>query len=162
MAVALAGCAPTPTATDVAVALTGDLSHGAFRYAHIADRTSAQTEYATLLGDLLDRPHLALLVDVVPDASDPDRASATIGWVVDVVPGEDPFTYTTTAPLVRVDGEWWVDWTLDVAFEGAAAGEQFRLLDGAGGLTVVLDDPSTDVVDGDVVWRLPEDGPKRP
>lgn len=151
--VALAGCAPQPDALRVALDLTGDLSHGAFRHVRTADRTTAQTQYATLMGDLLDRPHLAILSTLSPDPSDPDARLATIGWVVRVSPTEPLFTHTTTARLVRGEDGWGVEWSLDIVFEGAEEGTQFRVVEEAGRVEVVLDGMGDDVVSGEVVWE---------
>lgn len=137
---------PGPVAEALAQGLAaGDLTDVALLGATPADAT-AELQAATA-GLAPWQPTVS--VGSVTVSTDPaDSAEARLDWAWDVDDGDVDWTYTTTAPLELVDGEWAVRWSTHLVHPDLVAGLELAVhrvtadranVLGAGGAVVLVE-----------------------
>ncbi|HEX6150087.1 penicillin-binding transpeptidase domain-containing protein [Nocardioides sp.] len=148
--VACSGSDPDASEADpepVAQALADGLAAGDLSGVALADPTEVEKQYAEIVEGMGDRSPRVELVDVVEDEA---AATATLGWSWSIT--EQDWTYSTTAPLSRVGGDWVVEWETSIVEPSLRRGGSLELTGvtaargeilGAGGQAIVTDRPVT-------------------
>lgn len=137
------GADPEP----VAEALAEGLAAGDLTGVELTDATGVQEQYDAIvegLGELTPR------VEVTDLTESEATATATLGWSWAVT--EQDWTYTTSAQLSRVGGEWVVEWSPSIVEPSLRRGGSLELtgitaargeIVGSGGQAIVTDRPVT-------------------
>ena len=149
----LVGCTSAqPGPEDAATALADALSSGDFADSGLtdADAATAADVREKAFAELARWTPVVTLENVAIDEADEDKAVATLAHTWDVDSGDVDWTYTTTARLTRVDGQWQPTWSPSMLAPDLTADEVLTVsrdraergdVVGAGGASIVEDRP---------------------
>lgn len=150
---ALAGCTSAqPGPEDAVDALAKALSTGDFDASGLtaADAATAAAVREKAFAELARWTPEVTRQSVAVDPEDEDKAVATLAHTWDVDSGDVDWTYTTTARLTRVEGEWQPVWSPSMLVPDLTAEEVLTVsrdraergdVLGAGGAVIVEDRP---------------------